>query len=179
MKPRSLAGAILLAAASPFAIHAQPATAKEVGIEVQRALQAAAQNVPQGLVLKKATLSLETVTEVGGGAQVNFLIFTIGHTASKGTTQTVTLLFERFPRAAGSGLGNLAEPLSRAIQAAAETAAEIRTLRLGEATFKIAFAVSKDSNGKIGFELLGPTAEVSGKLKNASKNSLEIVLARL
>jgi len=163
------------AAFSQTATDDQVASATEVGRQIDKALKQAADTGLSGLKLQKAVVKLETGSEVSGGIELNFIIFTITHKRAKGTTQTTELVFQ-VPQNAGAIIPfqSLTDPLAQAIATAAATAKEINTLPIAEATISIEFAVSRETGGKISFKLLSSSQGGNIDLSKTSRNSLTV-----
>jgi hypothetical protein len=157
------------------------AAAADVGKEVQSALVKANGAGLGGLRLKQAVLSLESGSSVEGGVKLNFIIFTIKHTAKKGKTTTLSLTFGSVDRLKGGGrpdLASLTDSLSRAIATAAAVATEVEVLPLSEVTVKIEFVVEKTASGGLSFKILGSDVDGSVDFDKVSKNSLEVTFAK-
>jgi hypothetical protein len=156
---------------------AELANAKSVGREVQRALQRANATGLSGLRVSEAVLKLETGSETVGDAGFDFVVFTVQHKGKKAATQSTELAFS-LPKTASITKADLAEPLARAIAAAAATAAQINVLTLTKATVTLEFAVSKDDSGRIGFTVLGTKLGGGVDLATTSKNTLVVTFSR-
>jgi hypothetical protein len=101
----------------------QCAEASRVGMDVQNALRNANGTGLNGLALKKAVLTLQTVSNGKTGISLNFLIFTIKHQTSKGNTVSQEITWGSVPKQAGGGPGNVAsltDSLSQAVASAAK-----------------------------------------------------------
>jgi hypothetical protein len=157
------------------------AAASEVGKAVQDALYKANATGLGGLRLTKAVLSLETGSTTEGGLKLNFIIFTISHTAKKGDTVTQTITFGALDKAHAAGkpdFSALTDSLSQAVATSATTAAEVQVLPLSQATVKVEFAVERKNDGGLSFKVLG--YDVSGSIDwdKTSKNSLEVTFTK-
>jgi hypothetical protein len=157
------------------------AGAGSVGKAVQAALLKANGAGLGGLRLSKAVLTLEEGSTTEGGLKLNFVIFTISHTAKKGNTITETLTFGALAKAHAEGppdLSALTDSLARAIATAAATASEVQVLPLSEASVKIEFVVEKKNDGGLSFKVLGYDVTGSIDWDKTSKNSLEVTFSK-
>src|SRR5271154_5509397 len=122
------------------------AEASRVGTDAQSALRNANGTGLNGLTLKKAVLTLQTVSNGKTGINLNFLIFTLKHQTSKGNTVSQEITWGNVPKPAGGGaadLASLTDILSQSIASAAKLASNVTQLPLTQAVIKIQFVVDK------------------------------------
>jgi hypothetical protein len=154
------------------------AQASVVGHDVQTALQQANLTGLNGLVLKKAVLTLETGSTLTDGVSVNFLIFTVKHQTKKGDTITQAITWQNVPKPAGesASVESLKNVLAKAVATAAALANNVKALPLSEATITIKFVVDKDSSGSLSYKIFGINLGPSVDLDKVSTNTLAVTL---
>jgi len=154
--------------------------ATTVGKDVENALQQANLTGLNGLILRKAVLTLETGTTLTGGININFLIFTIKHQTKKGDTVDQQITWTNLPKPAGAEAptASLKDVLAKAIATAAGVANSVKTLPLSEATFTIKFVVDKDNGGSVSYKILGISLGPNIDFDKVSTNTLAVTLSK-
>lgn len=157
----------------------QCVSAAQVGVDVQRALQLANLAGLSGLTLDKAVLTLETAATTKGGIDINFLIFTLKHTAKKGNTVTQTITWGTLDKPAGGGTtADLKDVLASAVATAAQITSKVTAIKLSQAVIKIQFVVDKETSGSISYKILGVTLGPSIDVDKTCTNTLEVTFKK-
>ncbi len=154
--------------------------ATTVGKDVQSALQQANLTGLNGLVLKKAVLTLETGSTLTGGISINFIIFTIKHQTKKGDTITQQITWTNVPKPAGAQAptSSLKDVLAKAIATSSAVANGVKALPLSEATITIKFVVDKDNGGSVSYKILGINLGPTVDFDKVSTNTLAVTRSK-